>query len=179
MKAFTLATMLLLGAVAAPAAAATLQFTLSGNDFGGAVEFAKFRIDAQPTILPNNYSSGDGFRVKFLSGIFQYDTTIATVQDIQFFSNANGGGFINLDPADKLGDSTFLSVISPQLYTGPEAAPSLVTGNFTVSDGYSGAPLSLTIAQVPEPETWALMIAGFSAVGFHARRRAKATLSFA
>jgi NAD/NADP transhydrogenase alpha subunit len=43
-----------------------------------------------------------------------------------------------------------------------------------VADDANGiAPGTLTVAGVPEPSTWALMLAGFAAIGFVASRRNK------
>ncbi len=172
MKLLTFALAATLGAAMTPANAVTLQYTLSGNDLDGTVEYASFQVDSNPVILPNNISVGNGFRVKFLSGIFQYGTQITTVSDIQFFNTTNLGGFANVDPADTNGTSTFLIFDGPQLYSGSEASPTLLTGSFTLHDSYSGAPIALTVAAVPEPAAWTLMIAGFGAVGGAMRRRA-------
>lgn len=47
-----------------------------------------------------------------------------------------------------------------------------ITGTFTGAPGsYGNLQGSLVLAPVPEPETYALMLAGLAAVGFAARRR--------
>lgn len=161
----------------APANAVTLQYTLTGNDLDGTVEFASFRIDDHPVILPNNFELGGGFRVKFLSGVFQYGATVNTLRDIQFDSSILSGGFIDLDVADSVGSSIVLAVGGPQLYSGSEATPTLLTGNFTVFDAFSGAPLSLSVAAVPEPAAWSMMVIGFGIVGELARRRQRVTVA--
>ena len=51
-----------------------------------------------------------------------------------------------------------------------------VTGTASGVASYAG---DFTVASVPEPATWALMILGFGAVGGALRRRAKATVRFA
>ena len=47
--------------------------------------------------------------------------------------------------------------------------------NYQVADKYDSqlriTPNSISIAPVPEPETWAMMAAGLGLVGFAARRR--------
>ena len=44
-------------------------------------------------------------------------------------------------------------------------------GSFTTGKANYQGSLALTAAPVPEPETYALMLAGLGAVGFAARRR--------
>lgn len=154
-----------------PAVAVPLQYTLSGTDLDGTIEFASFRIDSTPPVLPNNIGLGEGFRLKFIQGTFRYGAQLSNLQDVQFFSADAGGGFINLDPADKTGTSSFLSLLGPQLYSGTEAAPTLLTGNFTLFDAFSNAPISLSVAAVPEPATWAMLVVGFGIAGLSKRSR--------
>ena len=102
---------------------------------------------------------------------FGVNTVLAT---LSLFSNADG--ILNN------GDDTFLrSSTSP----GPNslsmvwhAAPAgkyyiKVAGNATGANGglYSGAISVAAITAVPEPETYAMMLAGLGALGFLARRR--------
>ncbi len=167
---------LLMAAVAAAtltgsADAVILHYTLSGTDVDGTVEFASFAVDANPVVLPNNVGPGQGFRLKFLSGVFQYGSQISYLQDVQFNNADLGGGFINLDPADTTGASAFLVTYGDQLYSGAESNPMLLTGDFTLYDAYSDAPLKLNVAAVPEPASWAMLIVGFGALGGTMRRR--------
>ncbi len=181
MRPYGIAAAALLTVASGSAAAQQLQYTFTGNDTDGTVEYASFVLDVHPVVLPNNVGLGEGFRVKFLPGVFQYGTTISYLQDIQFFNADLGGGFINLDPADKVGTSSYLVTYGAQLYTGSEAAPTMLTGRFTLFDAFSNAPLLLSVTAVPEPGTWAMLILGFGIAGFALRRRTavRTTVTFA
>lgn len=130
-------------------------------------------MDSNPTILPMNVGENMGFRVKRL---WQYGDTVYQQRDLQFFNSSLIGGFIDLDPRDKVGTSTMLALLGPQLYSGPESAPTMLTGTFELFDAYSGAPISLTVSAVavPEPATWGTMILGLGMAGATLRRRRKA-----
>jgi len=69
------------------------------------------------------------------------------------------------------GQSGVTATSGPQLYTGSEDAPTLLTGTLMLTDYYDGAPLMLTVTAVPEPMTWALMLGGFALTGAALRRR--------
>ncbi len=61
----------------------------------------------------------------------------------------------------------------PQSYTGPENAPVFVPGVYVEDDG------SILTISVPEPATWAMMLAGLGMIGFAARRRRSISVSYA
>ncbi|WP_425228779.1 PEPxxWA-CTERM sorting domain-containing protein [Sphingomonas sp.] len=172
MKWIAAAAALLAAAFAAPAGAQTLHYALNGTAPDGTVEYASFDLDAHPIPLANNIGP-DGFRIKFISGIFQIGSQVLNLQDLEFFTSDSGGGFISLDPTDKTGESLFLNVGSDQLFAGPPATPTLLTGNFLLFDFGTGADLKLSVAAVPEPAAWAMMILGFGAAGITLRRRAR------
>jgi hypothetical protein len=89
------------------------------------------------------------------------------VTDLDYYTNADGGGF------------SF--ILGPQIFTGPTSAPVFSVGTFTgLHTPYSsGGVLTLTVLSetaVPEPSTWAMMLLGFAGLGFagyRQRRRAK------
>lgn len=76
----------------------------------------------------------------------------------------------------------------PQLFDGPLNAPSFLLGSFGLTDALTGAPVTLTIGtpgsinplpgtgDIPEPASWAMLIAGFGLVGAIARRRRSAVV---
>lgn len=66
-------------------------------------------------------------------------------------------------------DGTYLGLVSGT-FRGPLEVE--IAGSFTgPTGGYGNLQGSLVLAPVPEPETYALMLAGLAAVGFAARRR--------
>lgn len=91
---------------------------------------------------------------------------------------------LHLGPVDgpgaltKLGDGTLFisggySFLGSVFVEGGSLVLNNEDGSFVVLAGHrlfmSGA--GLTVAAVPEPQTWALMFAGFSAVVVYAKRR--------
>ncbi len=178
MKHLRYAAALLASTVCGSAGAETLQYTLNGTTSDGLVEFASFQIDSNPIPLANNIGP-DGFRVKFIPGIFQIGSQTLTIQDLQFFTADGGGGFFSLDPTDKVGDSIFLNLGPDQLFDGPPSTPTLLTGTFGLFDYGTGANVLLSVAAVPEPATWAMMILGFGVIGVAVRRRTQVRTSVA
>ncbi|NLS27806.1 hypothetical protein S2M10_28080 [Sphingomonas sp. S2M10] len=59
----------------------------------------------------------------------------------------------------------FLLSTGTQLYTGSESAPSFKLGSFSLSTGDM-----LAISAIPEPAGWAMLLAGFGALGLVMRR---------
>ena len=63
----------------------------------------------------------------------------------------------------------------PQVYSGTEAAPVFTAGEtFTLTAGETTGTLSITT--VPEPATWAIMLAGFAGLGGALRVRRRVAL---
>jgi hypothetical protein len=71
-----------------------------------------------------------------------------------------------------LGDTN--GVVSYRVTSGPR----ITSATFT-STGNSFEFDNISVAAVPEPATWAMMIGGFGLIGAVARRRKRATLAFA
>jgi PEP-CTERM motif len=117
-----------------------------------------------------------------------------------YFNNllsSGGGSFFTYDPSNNkvsLADQfTFITtdpvnIVAPFVTSGNQvsfdhADFSTPFGNGTVKlvgdiqFSATGGPIDITVAPVPEPSTWAMMILGFAGVGFMAyRRKAKAGL---
>ena len=85
--------------------------------------------------------------------------------DVTFTSATLNGVDINLSPD---GIFEFGSLIGQATGAGPQQL--VITGTSGGAGSYSGT-LSFDVALVPEPASWAMMIAGFGGVGALLRRR--------
>ena len=162
-------------AFAAPASADLYSFALTGTD-GATAEGGTFQIDTATT--PSSFTNDIDVEYMPVSGNFFYGSNTDTSAIVAFYPTVNLGGlgFQGLN-----NDNVFVIADGPQLYVGPESHPTAFnTGTFQLTDDFTGfAGLSLTITDlttggtpaVPEPSTWAMMIAGFGLVGAGARRR--------
>lgn len=88
--------------------------------------------------------------INFVGGL--YDENDVLVSSFQFIT-FGAGLFGSLDPASVEGGKNYKLVF---------------TGSANAATSYGG---NVTIAPVPEPATWAMMVAGIAAVGFTMRRR--------
>jgi hypothetical protein len=163
---FALLAALAAASAAVPADATMLRYTLTGTNGHGAIEYAQFDIDTNR--LPDDYEIGVGLAFFSLAGTYTYNLETIHLDDMYFYNADYGGGIF--------GQSNITATDGPQLYTGPENAPTLLTGTFALTDYYWHSPLTLTvteIASVPEPLTWAMMAGGFALTGAAMRRRNK------
>jgi hypothetical protein len=153
------------------AEAATYQFNLTGS------YTADFQITSNPT--PSQTYPGT-FALAGVSGTFQ---NVAGARDIFFYDAATGGAF----GLKNTNNRRFTLVTDGlQLFTGSINAPAFKTGTFALTQ-FSGAgqysltitDLDATVPTVPEPASWALMIAGFGGIGFAARYRGRTKIKLA
>jgi len=138
---------------AGAANAMVYQFTLTGHDS------AQWQIDSERVpdyTWPNSIT-------KFL-----LEPVGEEYAEVTFFSGTNGGGF------DLLG-LVEVTTTGEQLYTGSESAPVFRIGVFVLDSPAADRSHTLTIsvAPVPEPETYAMLIAGLGLMGLMAHRRRK------
>jgi len=99
-------------------------------------------------------------------------------QQIVFTSASLNGTALSIDPDFTLGNTRFSAA---GLYQAPATGSfTLIVNGFAgllgienqaISASYSGGFNAMPTAAVPEPETYALMLAGLAAIGFVARRR--------
>lgn len=150
-------------AASTTAQAAPYTFVLSGT------QTFKFVLDSSP--IPTTYATGAYFLISGLPG------TIDNVAD----TFAIGFGGIDASPANfQLTNSTLTAQVFTTgaiLFTGTEAAPTFKLGTFNLVSAIPGVPdYTLTISAVPEPASWAMLVAGFGALGMAARRRSSRTV---
>ena len=147
---------------AAPAwAVSYVHFSLGG------AHTAEFDIVQSPT--PNSYSTLQSFVVDNVAGTFD---GVAETRSLRFFKTSFSGGFQVID--------AFI-VNGAELYSGTEAAPTFLTGDYSLSDYFTrrtaGLAIYPTSGPVPEPASWAMLLTGFALIGTAARRRRTAAAS--
>jgi hypothetical protein len=134
-----------------------------------------FQVDSSPVV--SNVQLGIGFSPVFSN--FSYtlngSPVAVTPTSFSFLNGALGGGFsfcfINT-PSPCTALSLNNSGPGPQMYTGLESAPTMLTGGFTLNTTFAvGTSLStqpsttVQAAAVPEPSTLLTLAAGLLALG--------------
>jgi len=142
---------------APPAQATLLDFTLTGP------YSASWQLDSDP--VPDDFDSAS-FTLWDVEGDFP--DAVLDVVDLQFWTASALGG---LSIIDFYGGITLADMTGGQLWSGTTDAPTFVTGTYDLED-FAGAAYTLVIAEaggpapdVPEPASWAMMIAGFGLAG--------------
>ncbi len=159
-----------------PASADPYKFTLTGP-FA-----AVWTIDSSP--MPDEVgTAGDSFVVHDVSGNYSQipgneNASVKYLADIQFYTDEVSGGFQIYNYYND--DTSLLTTDGYQLFTGTVFAPTFKIGSFAlVDDNDEETSFNLTIehaitvAAVPEPSTWAMMIGGLGIAGGALRLRKK------
>ena len=144
----------------APVEAAPLLFTLTGD------LDAQFELDSSPA--PD--FPIDGYLTVFI-GLSGFPNAPSGVADVGFYNANASGGMLVLDA---LTGDTLLDTLGPQIYYGPESAPTFQPGIFALTGNSTPGTFTLTITSapsVPEPASWALMLGGLMLAGAALRRR--------
>ncbi len=144
-------------ALAAPAAALPYLFVVSDANAtynGTAIDPTySFYLDGSPTpdaSVPDTYFIASTSYNYSINGVGQ-----APLSDVAtFFTDMNGF------------NTAFNLYTGPALFDGSTDAPTFKTGTFAFDDD-----VSVTVTAVPEPASWAMMIAGFGLVGAGLRSR--------
>ncbi len=149
------------GLLATPVAAATL-FRLFGDANGD------FTLPSPlvPSQSPNAYAA-----------VFDTPASLngsPSRIDLYFYVQASGGGFDLQDTSDP---DVFFQFAGPALFSGPTSNPAFGVGTYQLTDfGGGNGRYTLVISNVPEPASWALLIAGFGLTGAGLRQRRHAAI---
>ena len=138
--------------------AALYQFTVSG-DYS-----ASWQLDSAPT--PDLAPVGLGITFGDVTGV--YANAVSELADVSFFNGSMGGG---MSIEDYYGGTFLLIADGPQIYEGSEETPLFHTGTYALTEYQGTASYTLTIAAVPEPATYGMLLAGMALVAVAARRR--------
>ena len=84
-------------------------------------------------------------------------------------SNANLTFSIEPGKQGFFGSPTSFYTLAQSVFGNTQSTIAMTSTGFTVSQG--GGAVNFVAAPIPEPETYALLLAGLGAVGFMARRR--------
>ncbi|MGB8522162.1 MAG: PEP-CTERM sorting domain-containing protein [Candidatus Acidiferrales bacterium] len=135
----------------------TMTYTLSGPTT------ASFTISMGST--PGFSEAGIAFTMEPVD--LTVDGTSVT-DTIVFFNSADLGGLNSVF-------SCLPDLIGPQLYTGSESDPTLLTGVFELFDINTGVEYTLTASEtsaMPEPSTVLMLVSGLALVWLGFKRRA-------
>jgi hypothetical protein len=135
-------------------------YVADGNTF-------TWQLPSQPVVKPVNVEPGQAFTLDHVTVI---ENGLTLVGEMDFYNINDPGGFdfwIN-NPANPI---VYINAFGPQLYSGPESAPTMLTGTFSFADyGNDGDPntpapytgtLHVTgVTEAPEPSALLLVLIG-------------------
>ena len=145
-----------------PAAAAPLLFDFVALNSSQSISFTLDNSSA-PNFSGSDYVEFDNVATSSAAG--------KSVAQITFYVSSSLGGFSIYQNSDLFADTR-----GPQVFSSDTTRPVFASGSYIVAagnPGFTGGTLTIkaVAAAVPEPATWAMMVAGFSAIGFAMRRR--------
>jgi hypothetical protein len=168
-----------------PAHAGTILYSDSGTfsastpttTFSGPGKTWAFSFQVNSSPVVSNFQTGLSTSPVFSNFSYTLDGSpvVVTPISLSFFNAASGGGlsfcFI-ATPTPCTALSINDSGPGPQMYTGPESAPAMSTGAFTLTTTfavgttlYTQANSTVQAAAVPEPSTLLTLAAGILALG--------------
>jgi len=130
-----------------------------------------FEVPVNPTVIA--FDTGMNFIVSPINLLV--NGVLTTGDTVDFFNTSLGGGFTVVNPGGK---TAVVDTAGPQLYTGPENAPTMlgtVTTGVPLTDFGTGAPVGMLTTPgtpgpvgsvtTPEPSATVLLGIGLLAVG--------------
>lgn len=161
-----------------PATAQVYSWNITGSGFTGSGTFTLETTTSYPPPFACTYcADGPGYLLTSISGslngnvitgLASPDTVLGN--DNLFFAQSSG------DSVDWWGIGFTTSAGSYDIFGGEHGGH---LGDFIAAGGTSGDalfanPIVGSVAPVPEPSTWAMMLLGFACIGVASRRRAAA-----
>ena len=156
----------------------TTAFALSEAHIATAAYHYDLQLLAPPTVSAKVKIAYSGSLSSWGTGKAFAFITVGDYYTDYYYDSAE---FVSYDPAGKAKSRTFKGVVSYTLFGGVSVPFELDAGASVNRDaafgtgtpGFAFAYLdpTVTIGGVPEPASWAMMIAGFGLVGAAARRR--------
>ncbi len=164
-----------------PASATVLLFRITGLPGNTAAYNFSFQLNigATPNFLTSSAARFNGTTITYTR---PNSTTVFTetgqFDGPTFFTTFNQGGVALLRLDQEPDPFKQFRLFGTQVFTGPTTQPVFAPGVFDLASlprntGDPVRPLTyrLTISAVPEPASWAMLLAGFGAVGGVLRRR--------
>lgn len=168
------ATVLTLAALAGPAQAGSYVFSQGGFSGGGSLTGSFSGIDSNfDGWLDASLGEVSAFALSFSGDSRVGDFSLGFADLAGLFFHLNGGGFIG-DEGDAGTGEGIAALSADRLYLTGIGPYGPAGGGIT--DITSGATTETTqlvaVSAVPEPETWAVLLAGLGLVALRLRRRA-------
>lgn len=136
------------------------QFTNDRESTTGVTRFSAFDFASLGTSAVDVYQTNQAFGI-FTAGTEKADTADRTTLGVIAF-NFVPNGTSKIDP----GITSYTQIIRTN-------ARAYQPGNFAIQDGYSTNTPGFATAPVPEPESFAMLLAGLGLMGTIARRRSR------
>lgn len=135
------------------------QFSNNASSATGIERFAGFNYGSLGSTAINVYQTGAAFGV-FVAGTEMSDNADRSDSVVGFSFIPNGSSKIYP------GTTSFIQIVRTN-------ATDYTSGNFGILDGYSANIVAFAPLPVPEPESFAMLLAGLGLMGTIARRRTR------
>ena len=172
----------LAGLLAPPSAYATTDLRVTLVEAATSTEpsgiTASWAQSAEP--VSSGYEIGVGVIVPvwgFTADLGPFGGTLTGVNSLQFNNGTDAEKYAQ--PTLSEPPYFYIAFFGPQLYSGSEAAPIFSPGVFTGYGYPAFGTTTITFTDAPEISTWAMMLIGFTGLGFAAMRKRNKASRFA